>query len=406
MRIGLFSETYHPYISGVVTSILTLKKALEKMGHEVYVVTINQEKNKYEYKDRVLKIPGIKAGIYDDVKVATFYSLRSTNQIKKWNLDIIHTHTEFSMGIYGRILSKQFNIPLVHTYHTMLEDYVYLVTKGLFDKPVKKILKHFVVFNCNKMVSELIVPTKKTYDLFKNKYNMSRNIHIIPTGIDIKRFDNKNFDSKEILNLRKRHNISSNDFVLLSISRVSKEKNIDFLIENQLKMKENVKLVIIGDGPYKKDLEKKVNKLNLNNNVIFVGKIEWKDIPLYYQLGDVFVTASKTETQGLTVNEALASSIPVVCINDSSYKSSVFDNVNGMFFKTKKEYVDKIKLIIEDKNMYKKMCVSAKKSSIDFSEEIFGKKVLSVYESALKNKKARKFDVLFKKRSLYDSSKS
>lgn len=141
MRVGIFTEVYKPYVSGVVTSILMLKKSLEDLGHEVYVVTINMDKVKYEYdeKERVLRVPGINSGIYDNFKVSSIYPIKSTNRIKKWNLDIIHTHTEGSMGTYGRLLGKQFNIPIVHTYHTMYEDYIYLVTKGHFDKPAKKI---------------------------------------------------------------------------------------------------------------------------------------------------------------------------------------------------------------------------------------------------------------------------
>ena len=115
MRVGIFTEVYKPYVSGVVTSILMLKKSLEDLGHEVYVVTINMDKVKYEYdeKERVLRVPGINSGIYDNFKVSSIYPIKSTNRIKKWNLDIIHTHTEGSMGTYGRLLGKQFNIPII-----------------------------------------------------------------------------------------------------------------------------------------------------------------------------------------------------------------------------------------------------------------------------------------------------
>ena len=158
MRVGIFTEVYKPYVSGVVTSILMLKKSLEDLGHEVYVVTINMDKVKYEYdeKERVLRVPGINSGIYDNFKVSSIYPIKSTNRIKKWNLDIIHTHTEGSMGTYGRLLGKQFNIPIVHTYHTMYEDYIYLVTKGHFDKPAKKL-----------PVEEFLRPQKRFKHMFK-----------------------------------------------------------------------------------------------------------------------------------------------------------------------------------------------------------------------------------------------
>ena len=163
MRVGIFTEVYKPYVSGVVTSILMLKKSLEDLGHEVYVVTINMDKAKYEYddKEKVLRVPGIETGIYDNFKFSSIYPIIPISRIKKWKLDIIHTHTEGTMGAYGRLLAKQFNIPVVHTYHTMYEDYMYLVTKGHFDRPAKKILEYYTVFYCDKTISELIVPTKK-----------------------------------------------------------------------------------------------------------------------------------------------------------------------------------------------------------------------------------------------------
>jgi 1,2-diacylglycerol 3-alpha-glucosyltransferase len=175
MKIGLFTDTYSPHISGVVTSMVLLKKSLEEMGHEVYIVTINPDsstKYSYDENEKILRIPGVNARVYENIKVSGIYPIRATNIIKKWKLDVIHSHTEFSIGTFARIIGKQFNIPIVHTYHTMYEDYVYLLTKGHFDKPVKKIVEYLTLFYCDKTVSELIVPTKKAYDLFKLKYKV------------------------------------------------------------------------------------------------------------------------------------------------------------------------------------------------------------------------------------------
>ena len=174
MRIGIFTDTYLPYVSGLVTSELMLKKALEKMGHEVYIVTANLENFKFinDKEEKIIKIPGLPIGIYD-ARLTGIYSINAINAIRKWNLDIIHSQTEFGVGTFARIVSKQLNIPLVHTYHTMYEDYVYYITKGYFDKPSKKIVEYLTKFYCDKTIEELIVPTKKTYDLFK-EYSTNR----------------------------------------------------------------------------------------------------------------------------------------------------------------------------------------------------------------------------------------
>ena len=400
MRIGIFTEVYKPYVSGVVTSVLMLKKSLEDLGHEVYVVTINIDRMKYEYdeKEHVLKVPGIESGIYDNFMISSIYPIKALNRIKKWKLDIIHTHTEGSMGTYGRLLSKQFNIPVVHTYHTMYEDYIYLLTKGHFDKPAKKVLEYLTMFYCDKTVSELIVPTKKTYDLFKIKYGMDRDVNIIPTGIDIDRFKSSNFNNKEITELRQKLGIKDDDFVLLLVSRISEEqKNIKFLIDSQKllnKKYKNIKLLVIGDGP---DLEffKKIS----NENTIFTGMIPWNEVAKYYQLGNVFVTSSKTETQGLTVIEGMAASLPVVCMNDDSFKIAVIEDYNGLFFNNKKEYISSIEKLYKNKDKYNTMSKQAFNSSKQFSVKYYGERILDVYNRAISNNKktiVNKFKSIFK----------
>lgn len=139
MRIGLFTDSYPPYINGVSTSVAMLKKALEKKGHIVYVVTVSNNALKYEYdvENRIVRVPGIPIGIYD-YRLSRIYPLPMINTMKSWNLDVIHSHTEFGIGILARLLAKQFDIPLVHTYHTLYEDYTHYITHGYFDKSSKK----------------------------------------------------------------------------------------------------------------------------------------------------------------------------------------------------------------------------------------------------------------------------
>ena len=257
MRIGLFTDTYPPYINGVSTSVLMLQKALEKKGHQVFVVTVNNEDMHYKFEndDKIIRIPGIPTGIYD-YRLTGIYPVKAINTIRKWELDIIHSHTEFGVGTFARIIAKQFNIPLVHTYHTMYEDYIHYITKGYFDKSSKKIVEYLTLFYCDKTANELIVPTKKTYDLFKEKYDVNRNIHIIPTGIELERFYAENVDKQKVKELKQKYQILKDEFTIVFVGRLAEEKNIEFLIDAQkdiYKKNPDVKLLIIGDGP---DLEK------------------------------------------------------------------------------------------------------------------------------------------------------
>lgn len=389
MRIGIFTDTYPPYINGVSTSVVMLEQSLRKKGHQVYIVTVNADNltYKYENEDHIIRIPGIPIGIYD-YRLTGVYPLRVINKIKKWNLDIIHSHTEFGVGTFARIIAKQFDIPLVHTYHTMYEDYVHYITKGYFLGPSKKIVEYLTKFYCDKTATELIVPTKKAYDLFKEKYKVDRNVHIIPTGIEIERFYKENNDIKKVEELRRKLNIQKDDFIILFVGRLGEEKSVDVLIEGHselIKKHKNVKLLIIGDGPDMEKFQKMVKKLKLQNNVIFTGKVPWIEIPIYYQLATIFATASKTETQGLTVIEALAASIPVVCVEDEAFKTTVIEDFNGSFFKNKREYRKKVNELILSPEKLQRLKKQARISAEPHSSKYFALKVLDVYKLAIKN---------------------
>ena len=391
MRIGIFTETYTPYISGLVTSELMLKKALEKKGHEVYIVTANLESFHYEYdeKERVLRIPGIPTGIYDS-RLTSIYPLQALNKIKSWNLDVIHSQTEFAIGTFARLFAKQYNIPIVHTYHTMYEDYVHYITKGYFNKSSKKIVEYLTKFYCDKTINELIVPTKKAYDLFKKKYNVQRNIHIIPTGIEVEKFYRENIDNKIMNELKKKYKIKKNDFVLVFVGRIAEEKNIPFIIEvmaDLIKEKSNLKLLIIGDGPDKLSYEKLSKEKKTDKNIIFTGKVPWEDIPIYYSIGNAFISASTTETQGLTIIEAMAASLPAICIEDESFSGTVVDDLNGFLFKDKKECEEIILKIMKDKKLLNYLSNGARTSAEKHSSKFFAEAILDVYKIAINKRK-------------------
>lgn len=388
MRIGIFTDTYPPYINGVSTSIVSLEKALKAKGHEVFIVTVNSENLSYKYDndEHIIRIPGIPTGIYD-YRLTGIYPLRAINKIKKWNLDIIHSHTEFGVGTFARIIAKQFDIPLVHTYHTMYEDYVHYITKGYFDKSSKKLAEYFTKFYCDKTAKELIVPSKKTYDLFKKKYKVNKTVHIVPTGIDVERFYIENQNKKELDLLKKELKIKKDDFLITYIGRLAEEKNIEFLIKNHTKLSQKCKLLIVGSGPDFDKFNKLVSDLKLNDRVIFTGAIPHYDVPKYYAISNVFVTASVTETQGLTVIEAMASSVPVVCIDDESFKDAVIDGLNGKVFKTDKEYIKNIEILQKDKTQYKIMCKQARITAESHSLKYYAEKILDVYKITINESK-------------------
>lgn len=394
MRVGIFTESYPPLVNGVSTSILMLEHALIKLGHEVFIITVSDNKKDYvlENNGHILRLPSVNLANCYDYKMTSVYPIKAVNMIKKMNLDVIHSNVEFTVGIFARVVSEQLSIPLVHTYHTNWEDYTHYITKNkkILDDICKKLLKYLVVFFEDKTVTELIVPSNKIYNLFKDKYKFTKNIHIIQTGIETSKFYKENFNLKDINSLKKKLGIKKKDFVVMTVSRLAKEKSVDRIINNHkelVKKYSNMKLLIVGDGPDIDKLKDEAKSLGVSDSVIFTGKVPLNDIPIYYQLGNVFVTASKSETQGLTVVEAISSSLPVVAVKDDSFVNSVIEDFNGFVFTDDEKYINSISKLYEDKELYNRLSNQSRLLSEDFSSEYFALKVLKVYETAIENYK-------------------
>ena len=399
MRIGIFTDAYTPYINGVTTSVLMLKAALEKLGHTVYVVTVNSENlhYKYEEEEKVLRLPGIPIGIYD-YRMTSIYPIEVIKKIKNWNLDVIHCQTEFGVGTFARIFAKQFNIPLVHTYHTMYEDYIHYITHGYFKNSSKKILEYLTKFYCDKTCTELVVPTRKTYELFKDKYKYDREVYIVPTGIEIERFYAESHKGFKKDKMRKELGFDKDDFIILFVGRIALEKNLDMLLEAMKdlnKESKKIKLMVVGDGPDLPGYKEYAKKNGIDKNVVFIGKVPWVNVPEYYLMSDIFATASTSETQGLTVIEGLAASLPVVCINDESFNTTIMNDYNGYIFDDKKGYIKSVLKIFKDKKLQKKLSEQARRSSEQYSSKYFAERILDVYKTAIEHKKQKKGFFLF-----------
>lgn len=391
MRIGIFTDAYEPHVSGVTTSIKMLKNALENMGHIVFIVTANLTNFKFKYnkEEKIIYIPGIKTGIYN-TRLTGIYSSKAFKIIKSWNLDIIHSQTEFGVGAFSRIVAKKLNIPVVHTYHTLYEDYVYYVTHGHFDNLGKKLAIKITKYYCEKKCDELIVPTDKIKELFVNKYHITKKINVIPTGIDTEKFELNPEMDKRIKKLKKEYKIKDNEFIIGSVGRIAKEKSFDEeinTIKTLIDEYPKIKLMIIGDGPELENLKKLTQELKIEKSVIFTGKVNYDLIPAFYHLFNIMVSFSKTETQGLTIIEGLSASLPVLCIKDEAFESMVTHNYNGYLFKDPKEFIKLTKKLIDNPNIYKTMCLNAKNSIYKYSKEVFASDILKVYSNAIDKKK-------------------
>lgn len=376
VNIGLFTDTYYPQVSGVATSIKTLREQLERQGHNVYIFTTTDPNvNKSVYERNIFRFTSIPFVSFTDRRIAVRGLFQAYQVAKKLELDIVHTQTEFSMGLIGKFVAKSLKIPCVHTYHTMYEDYLHYVAKGKLLKPTH--VKVMTRTYCENM-SGIIAPSTRVLDKL-TAYEVKEPIEIISTGVDVTKFQ-----QKEIKNYRKKYNLDENTPLILTLSRLAFEKDIDRLINSLPAIKDkipNVKMMICGDGPARESLEQQVREMGLVSDVIFTGEIKNDEVPHYYHMADVFVSASVSESQGLTYIEALAAGLKIVTTH-SPYTDELLDNPSlGITFDTPKEYVDSVVMYLIDGDSYQDVELRKKKLS-ESSAAIFGERIVAFYHSS------------------------
>ncbi len=384
MNIALFTDTYLPQVNGVVSSIVTLEKQLLKQGHNVYIFTISHPKavNDAEY---IYRLPSMPFVFLKDHRVGLLYSARLVRKIKKLKLDIILSQTEFSLGFFARMVSTQLHIPIVHTYHTMYEEYMHYISKGVEFSPelARKYSKKF----CNN-VDGVIAPTQKTKDLLLS-YGVQTSIAVIPTGIDFTPFKPESYTLETVAGLKESFGLTANQPVILFVGRVAKEKSIDMVIQAMpytLTHLPDAKLLIVGDGPELKALRHLAKTIGVEDAVIFAGMRPWSEIGQYYQLGDVFVSASISETQGLTFAEAMAAHLPVLARVDESVEGLVQTDYNGHLFETVDELAAALVHVLQNETYRQTLASNAATSITPLSDELFGEHALAYYQQVIQSK--------------------
>lgn len=380
MRVGLFTDTYMPQINGVATSVRMLKEYMEKRGHEVFVFTTT-DPHSPDGERGVFRLPSIP--FVSERRVGMFYHPMYAKIVRQLRLDIIHTHTEFSLGIFGRGMAKALNIPLIHTMHTKYEDYThYIVKLNALNPMAKSVAKKISVSFCNS-ADGVIAPTNKVRDMLY-RYGVQKEISTVPTGVELNKF--QKYDKNAAIGIRNELGLGSSEKVILYIGRISEEKNIDEIfisLKDYLNKNRNVRFVLVGDGPVRSKLELLAHELDISEETVFVGEKPWDDIGRYYQLGDVFVSASQSETQGLTYIEALAAGLPVVAKKDPCLEGVVRDGINGYTFNNHAEFIDQLVMVLSNDGHRSELAAGAKSTSELFSAPGYAEAVETVYSKTL-----------------------
>ncbi len=372
MRIGIFTDSYRPYVSGVVRSIETSATELRKRGHEVYIFAPHYP-GCQEQEDHVFRFPSFRSPTHPDFYIGVPVPWFAEKLLKKVELDIIHVHSPFLLGRLGAFFAKKLKKPLVFTYHTLYDQYVHYVpfAQGLARRLTIRLAREF----CNRC-DLVITPTSVVKKLLKS-YGVRSPVAVIPTGINLEQFRDG-----EPSFLRKKFSIPQGEKVLLFVGRLGKEKNLSSLFRTFRQVLDyfpNTTLVLVGRGPEKEALEQLASELGIRPKVIFTGLLPPEDVVNAYRSADVFVFPSLTETQGLVVAEAMAAGLPVVARAAFGTLAMVKNGVTGYLCQDEGEFTEKLISLLKNPQKIKEMGEQAREQVEEISLERMVQRLEDVY---------------------------
>ena len=330
MRIAIFTDTYRPEINGVVTSIDTYRSELERQGHEVWIFA-----PRYFGRDdphpRNLRFPSIPYPfkMMKERRIAWMGPIAML-RFGRLGIDVIHSQVPAFMGVCALVVSALWRVPHVHTYHTHYMEYRHYMPfpNAFARRAIIWIARHY----CGR-ANHVIVPSSGIKDAVLS-YGVDAPVTVIPTGIDTA---GRKTDTP-LAELLAKYRLGSEEGLarkrlLVSVGRLGREKNIRFLIRAVAKIRdagEPVHLFMIGNGPDRAEIEVEIETLRLRDDVTLTGYVDRDDVLSFLRACELFVFASKTETQGLVLLEAMAMGTPVVAIDATGVHDLVGDNVGGV----------------------------------------------------------------------------
>lgn len=379
MKILLTSDHHPKNVNGVVVSTMNLFRELRKKGEDVRMLCLSPTTETY-VEDDIYYIGSIPFNVYPDVRASISPLNPLIRRLIDWSPEIIHSQCEFFTYTYVEKIARHCHCPIIHTYHTMYEHYVrYVLPIGNWARLVAPVMRRRL-----NTADVIIAPTKKTWASL-NAGRIGRDVRIIPTGIDLDRY------SAGIDDVRRRElldslGIPADAHLFGSVGRLAKEKNLDEVLRAFKSVSETdpqAYLLLVGDGSYRKQLESQAEHSGIADRVIFTGMIPAERIYEYYRLMAFFVSASISETQGLTYIEALANGLPVIARRDPAVEEVVVDGVNGYLFDTTLQLVELIRRLFSDDALLGRLTEGAWRSRDRFSKAHFADAVLALYREVV-----------------------
>ena len=385
MRIGIMTDLYKPYVSGITNYISLNKQYLEQAGHEVYIFAFGD----LEYQDedtKVIRSPGLPL-----VDTGYFLNFRYSRKAKALlqTMDLVHVHHPFLSGRLALNYCRPLHIPVVFTNHTRYDLYAEAYMPLLPEEISASLLRSYLPPFCS-AVDLVVSPSTGMVDVLR-KLGVTCPIEVVPNGVELDRY------LQECEDCRPDFGFTPKELLLIYSGRLGPEKNLDFLLRafaGVAEAVEEVHLLIIGSGPEEEDLKKLAAEIGIANRVHFFGMVAYESMPLYLAMSDVFVTASVTEVHPLSVIEAMASGLPALGIHSVGVGDTIEDGITGyLASQNQAAFAAKLTRLCIDRDLRLKMGLEARKASNKYAIEQSMQIMLAHYEHLV-------FAALPRKRSL------
>ncbi len=378
MRIGIFTDSFRPYTSGVVRSIELFSREFTNHGHEVFVFGPDYPLLHPPKEEGVFRFISIPAPTIPDFALPIPISIQLSPTIRQLKLDIIHAHSPFLLGRLGARAARRHRLPLVFTFHTLYDQYVHYFPFA--QKASKQVVQAISRDFCNR-ANTVVAPSQMIVS-YLQRIGVYTPVVNIPTGVDLEEF--KNLDSEWLI---KNYGVDPQEKTLLFVGRLGKEKNVTFLLKAfQIIQKDypDCRLVLVGKGPLEDQLKRMARDMEIEDKLIFTGVLSRQKIVHCYASSDLFVFPSVTETQGLVIGEAKATGLPVVAIRAFGPAEMVEDGEDGILTDPSlPSFTEAVLKLLQDSELYRSMSEQAKKNVTKVSASKSAEQMLELYRELI-----------------------
>jgi glycosyltransferase involved in cell wall biosynthesis len=356
MRIGMLADIYKPHVSGITNYLALSKTYLEKAGHEVFIFTFGDE-NYPDTETNIIRSQGLPL-----TDTGYHLSLSYKAQARKllYSMDIVHVHHPFVSGTLALRYCRPRGIPIVFTNHTRYDLYAQVYMPILPDIVGETIIQGYLPPFCR--ACDLVIAPSEGLRQVLLHLGVNAPMEVVPNGVNLKPYAkiNQRVDRSPL-------GFKPDQVVLVYVGRLGPEKNLPFLLRSfagAAAAYETIRLLLIGDGPERDNLQDLVHNLNIDDKVHFTGMVPYEELPGFLASADAFVTASVTEVHPLSVIEAMAAGLPVLGIISPGISDTIEDRVTGFLASNDlASFTAKMVLLVTDGELRSKMGEQARQAS-------------------------------------------